>query len=141
MIQIVSSLMPLYIDIIPDRVEPGVLYVSRRFATAIHLCACGCGKEVVTPLSKGEWKIQGSAKIVSLYPSIGNWEYPCQSHYWIKQNKIVWAGKIPRRYIEASRARDNANIERLYCSDQRNNEYLFYKFVKLLKELFKKVKG
>jgi hypothetical protein len=33
------------------------LYVSLEYATAIHACACGCGNEVVTPLSPNGWKL------------------------------------------------------------------------------------
>ena len=110
----ISSVLPQYVDTIPENIQPGVLYISQRFATAIHLCACGCGKEVVTPLTKGEWKLQGSSKIVSLYPSIGNWDYSCQSHYWIKQNRIIWAYKFSRKRIEAARASDNANLQKLF---------------------------
>ncbi|MEW1836919.1 DUF6527 family protein [Nonomuraea angiospora] len=40
-----------FVEHIPERLEPGELYISFPFATAAHLCACGCGKEVVIPLS------------------------------------------------------------------------------------------
>jgi Family of unknown function (DUF6527) len=28
---------------------------------------------------------------ISLDPSIGNWGFQCRSHYWIKNNRVVWA--------------------------------------------------
>ena len=31
-------------------------------------------------------------RTISLNPSIGNWSYPCRSHYWIKGNRVVWDG-------------------------------------------------
>ena len=40
-----------FVEGIPERLEEGVLYVSILYATAMHLCACGCGREVVTPLT------------------------------------------------------------------------------------------
>ena len=42
-----------FVDFVPKRLDDGVLYVSIRFGTAVHRCACGCGEEVVTPLGPG----------------------------------------------------------------------------------------
>lgn len=68
-----------------------MLYVARQFAAAVHLCACGCGEKVSTPLSDMEWKLLESNGSPSLFPSIGNWQSPCRSHYWIRNGRIVWA--------------------------------------------------
>lgn len=57
----------------------------------MHLCACGCRTKVVTPISSTEWRLIYDGESVSLYPSIGNWQFPCQSHYWIRRNEIRWA--------------------------------------------------
>jgi hypothetical protein len=38
---------------------PGVIYISERYATAVHLCCCGCGYEVVTPLKDLSELLQG----------------------------------------------------------------------------------
>ena len=76
---------------LPDALQEGVIYVSLRFATVSHLCACGCGIEVVTPLSPTEWKMTLIEGRVTLHPSIGNWSFPCRSHYWVKNNQVVWA--------------------------------------------------
>jgi hypothetical protein len=46
-------------------------------------------------------------KTVSLDPSIGNWSFPCQSHYWIRNNRIKWAPKWSREQIERGRTHDN----------------------------------
>ena len=35
---------------IPDALEPGVLYVAEKYKTVHHLCACGCGETISTPL-------------------------------------------------------------------------------------------
>jgi len=75
---------------VPDTLEPGVLYISMDFATAIHLCACGCGREVVTPFTPRDWHMKFDGETVSLSPSIGNWNYPCRSHYWIRHNRVIW---------------------------------------------------
>ena len=40
-----------FVDKIPEEIEEGILYVSIPYETAIHKCCCGCGSEVVTPIS------------------------------------------------------------------------------------------
>ena len=58
-----------FVDHIPDDLMDGRLYVSIRFGTVVHLCACGCGEEVVTPLGPSEWKIVFDGVSISLEPS------------------------------------------------------------------------
>src|SRR5688572_10061223 len=88
-----------FVEFIPERLEPGKLYISRRYATALHLCCCGCGLEVATPLKPGKWHLTETDGAVSLYPSIGNWSFPCRSHYWIFQGQVHWASEWPRERI------------------------------------------
>lgn len=75
---------------VPDTLRTGVLYISVDYATAIHLCFCGCGREVVTPFTPNDWQMMFDGETVSLSPSIGNWSYPCHSHYWIRNNRVIW---------------------------------------------------
>jgi hypothetical protein len=82
-----------FVELMPESLEPETLYVSTRFALVSHRCACGCGEEVVTPLSPSEWHLIYDGETISLYPSIGNWNFPCRSHYWIVQNGVRWAPK------------------------------------------------
>ena len=65
-------LRPEFVDVIPDELEAGVLYVSMVYAASMHKCACGCGRDVVTPLSPTDWQLHFDGKNISLYPSIGN---------------------------------------------------------------------
>ncbi|MEX0600914.1 MAG: DUF6527 family protein [Rhodothermales bacterium] len=95
-----------FVDFIPDEFADGVIYVSIQFATAAHKCCCGCGSEVVTPLSPTDWSLTFNGETISLSPSIGNWSFPCQSHYWIRENKVVWAAGWTREEIERGRAQD-----------------------------------
>lgn len=80
-----------FVDYIPNQLDDSVLYVSVRFGTVVHRCACGCGEEVVTPLGPAEWKLTYDGRAVSLAPSIGNWSFPCRSHYWIEEGNVRWA--------------------------------------------------
>ncbi len=79
-----------FVDNIPEFLEKNTIYVSIKYSTSIHSCCCGCGNEVVTPLSRNDWKLTFDGESVSLYPSIGNWNFPCKSHYWINQDQIQW---------------------------------------------------
>src|SRR5208283_113489 len=92
-----------FVEFIPDAIEEGKIYVSIAFATAVHKCACGCGKEVVTPLSPTDWKLIFDGKTISLDPSIGNWSFPCGSHYWIRNNKVRWAEQWSQSRIDANK--------------------------------------
>lgn len=94
-----------FVERIPRDLEQGILYLSPEFATAIHLCACGCGREVVTPLARTGWTMLFDGDSVSLNPSIGNWSFPCESHYWIWKNKVEWAPRWSRARIAANRSR------------------------------------
>jgi hypothetical protein len=95
-----------FVEAIPSKVDPGTLYISMEFATAVHLCECGCGLEVVTPFSPTDWKLTYDGVSVSLHPSIGNWSFPCRSHYWIRQSRVEWAGDMPNQQISSIRETD-----------------------------------
>lgn len=103
-----------FVDFIPSEREDGVLYVSKRHSTAVHNCACGCGNKVVTPLGSSGWELQGASS-VSLSPSIGNWGFPCQSHYWIHEGAIDWSTRWTREQIAAGAAADKAAVLRAYA--------------------------
>jgi hypothetical protein len=92
-----------FVDIIPDRLEEGMVYISVHRATALHKCLCGCGNEVVTPISPEDWKLIFDGETISLYPSIGNWNFDCKSHYWITNNKVHWAEKWRAKRIKKSK--------------------------------------
>jgi len=96
-----------FVENIPRPVEQGILYISMPYATAIHSCACGCGYEVVTKLSPQRWQLIFDGETISLYPSIGNWDLPCRSHYWITNSQIHWAEEWSDRKVEKERKKAN----------------------------------
>ena len=87
----------------PKEIEEGILYISMEYCTASHKCPCGCGSRIVTPLTPINWTLLFDGDTVSLEPSIGNWSYPCESHYWITRNEIIWAPKWSKEKIKRSR--------------------------------------
>ena len=109
-----------FVEFIPDVIEEGKLYVSMEYATTVHKCACGCGKEVVTPLSPTDWKLIFDGKTVSLEPSVGNWGFPCRSHYWVRNNRAVWAEDWSRARVNANRARDRGTKDEYYSTDNNS---------------------
>jgi hypothetical protein len=95
-----------FVECVPDELEDGVLYVSIPFATVTHRCCCGCGQEVVTPLTPTDWSLTFDGESVSLTPSIGNWSFKCRSHYWIQKGNVILARTCTDREIDAGRSFD-----------------------------------
>ena len=93
-----KELKPVYVDYIPEVKEENILYISKTYNIAIHLCACGCGIQAVTPLGAGEWTLIENGDKVSLRPSIGNFIWDVNSkgekdyhaHYFITDNKVIF---------------------------------------------------
>lgn len=112
-----ETLQHKFVEFIPDKLEEGFLYISMECRTAIHKCVCGCGNEVVTPFSPTDWELRFYGTTVSLSPSIGNWSFECQSHYWIIKNQIKHAGKWNDREIEYGKIRDKERKEKFYNKD------------------------
>ena len=121
---VVDILKPIYVEHIPptDALKQGELYISHEFQTAIHKCCCGCGEEVVTPLNPARWQISEKGGKVSLHPSIGNWSYPCKSHYIISDNRIVWAEAFSEAAIKRVQASDQQALENYIASQKTTPE-------------------
>jgi hypothetical protein len=100
-------LNPVFVETMPDTLEEGVLYASMQYAMTIHRCACGCGHEVVAPLAPTSWIMTFDSVNVSLDPSIGNWSFPCRSHYWVRRGRIQWAGVMSQEDINEGRRLDS----------------------------------
>ncbi len=107
-----KQIQPVFVQYIPEHLETGKLYISKEFRTALHKCCCGCGEEVVTPLSPADWKLKEGRGTVSLSPSIGNWSLPCKSHYFIHQNQVVWAEQFSASKIKRVKERDRKDKQR-----------------------------
>ena len=66
--------------------EQGVLYVAPAYQVAVHLCACGCGGDTVTPLGEGGWTLAAGP---TLRPRIGN-AATCGAHYYVTDGRVEW---------------------------------------------------
>jgi len=103
-----TTVKHVFLDLVPDRLDEATVYISIPHATVVHLCCCGCGREVVTPLSRTDWRLTFDGETISLDPSIGNWSFPCRSHYWIELSRVRWARVWSQKEIDAGRAADRA---------------------------------
>lgn len=103
----------LRVEIVPKDLRPGVLYVAQEFGAAVHLCACGCGSKVSTPLTPTRWTLSESPAGATLFPSVGNWQLPCRSHYLIRDSRVVWCGAWSEAQIAEGRRGE----------EQRRSEY------------------
>lgn len=125
------------IRIMPKELASGILYVSEEFGTAAHLCPCGCGSKIRTPLGPTEWILTETESGPTLAPSIGNWQQPCQSHYWIENGEIVWAPKWTPRQIAAGRAIENSRRREYYNATKQARGSMVAKLLRKLARLFR----
>ena len=109
----------------PKDLEAGVLYVSEEFGAAAHLCACGCGSKIRTPLGPTEWSVSETDDGPSLWPSVGSWQKECQSHYWIYRGEVRWASKWSAEQIAAGRRAEEARRTEHYDALYRKRGGLF----------------
>jgi hypothetical protein len=104
------------VQLMPKGLVSGILYVSTEFGTAAHLCACGCGSKVRTRLGPTAWSIKETKRGPTLWPSVGNWQKPCQSHYLVVRGKVVWAEQWTVSEIAAGRDMEAARRETYYAT-------------------------
>lgn len=112
-----TAIPHVFVEEIPEILAPNTLYVSIPYKTAVHACCCGCGHEVITPLSPTDWELRFNGAAVSLSPSIGNWSFPCKSHYWIDKGRVRWSTRMSDAQIRAVRDLDRHSKDRFYGED------------------------
>ena len=109
-----KTLQYKFVEFMPEKIEEGMLYISVEYCTAIHKCVCGCGNEVVTPISPTDWKLTFDGESISLSPSIGNWNFECRSHYWITNNNILHSKTWSKDEIEDGRKKDKKKKKQFF---------------------------
>lgn len=100
----VDRFRPAWVSEIPEELDPGVLYLALEYDAVAHVCACGCGNEVATPIGPTDWKIAWDGAGITLRPSVGNGALPCRSHYVIAQGCVHWLPPMSDWEIAAERA-------------------------------------
>ena len=118
-----------FVEYIPTDIEDETLYISIEYDIAKHKCACGCGADIVTTLSPARWKMIYDGETVSLDPSIGNWTHACKSHYFIINDKVVWAGNFTPNKISQVIKNDEETIKK-----HTEKDSIFIRILKWLKK-------
>ncbi len=129
------TLQLMHVEFLPSNLEEGILYVSKKYAVAGHLCPCGCQNKIITPLGHNEWKYKEKKSLPTLYPSIGNWQLPCQSHYWIIDGSVEWSNKWSQEKIKASAKVEEKKRKKYYgrLKEKQN----ISSFLSFLRKFFK----
>lgn len=122
----------------PKELKPGVLYVSEEFGAAAHLCACGCGAKIRTPLGPTEWAIEETDNGPTLRPSVGNWQQACQSHYWIYRGEVEWSNKWTPEQIAKGRRDEEEQRYAYYDGLYRQRGRVMQRGWRWVKSLFEK---
>lgn len=85
-----------------DTLEDGVLYIvdsdDQREQSVLYKCPCGCGGVVHIPYFHADqqkelcpsWAYREAEGKVTLSPSVYSSGFLCKSHYFIRDNKIIW---------------------------------------------------
>ena len=110
----VTAIRLAHCERFPEQLEPGLLYYSEEFRSSIHLCACGCGQRVVLPIKPAGWRMELIDAEVSLFPSIGNREFNCRSHYLIRNGNVIWLNDMSELEVSKSRSHDQNHIGTVY---------------------------
>jgi hypothetical protein len=131
-----SAIQLRHVEYMPKQLEPGILYASQKFGTAAHLCACGCGAKIRTPLGPTEWALKETPSGPSLWPSVGNWQQACQSHYIIEGGKVLWADKWTPEEIARGR-RGEEERRKAYYNAMYAKQSLLSRIWQWLKRLFR----
>ncbi len=118
-----------HVRYLPRELELGILYVSAEYAVAGHLCACGCGNKVITPLGPAEWTFSERNEHPTLSPSIGNWQLPCRSHYIISGGQILWSFQWSETQIAAGRRDEDLRRQAYYSSLERGMWARFWRWL------------
>lgn len=122
-----------HVQYMPADLSPGVVYVSRQFSTAAHLCACGCGEKIRTPLGPTEWSVEETANGPTLRPSVGNWQKACQSHYEIRRGEVRWCRKWTPEQIAAGREWEDERRRSYYATLEQGRDGTLRRFGRWLK--------
>jgi hypothetical protein len=105
-----------FVETVPEDLDEGVVYVCLPYETVVHICCCGCGNEVVTPLHPLQWSVTFNGETISLSPSIGNWSFPCRSHYWIRTGEVRTARTFTDAEVAEVRAEDREALQSAYST-------------------------
>lgn len=120
------------VEDIQDEYEYGKLYLvgtNGVFWLTVFHCPCGCGELLELLLVDGaspNWTAELiDESYVDLSPSI--WKiHGCKSHFFIKNNRVLWVPKKRNIHINEKREKDKTclNDNELLADDNQHNRQL-----------------
>jgi hypothetical protein len=125
-----------YVQYIPKQLQPGTLYVAKEFGAVAHLCPCGCGSKIRTPIGPTEWKLIINNNRPTLNPSVGNWQLECKTHYWIFNGEVIWAPQWTDERIEKGRKIENKKRLEYYTLLSSRDHIFFRKLRGVIDKFF-----
>lgn len=134
-----NELKLLHVYYMPNDLKPGILYVSLEFKIAGHLCPCGCGNKIMTPIGANGWRFVESDKKPTLTPSLGNWQLPCRSHYWITDGIIEWSYQWTDEEISAGYRAEYERTELYYKKREKFKRPLVTRLLNRIIEYMRRV--
>ena len=60
---------------------------------------------------EAETGLARDGQAITLELSIGNWSFPCRSHYWIRKDKVVWGRQFSQEEMKIVREQDRDDLE------------------------------
>lgn len=94
----------------PKELDPFTVYVNKEFEVASFLCACGCGHKVTLLVPDGH-SVENNGGFATVYPSVGVWDAPCKSHYYITGGRVDWCSSWSDEFIKKSMLRQRQRHE------------------------------
>lgn len=73
----------------------------------------------------------------TLWPSVGNWQYPCRSHYVINEGQVIWAAPWTEEEVLSGRRMEEERRHAYYESRPVKRRNILQRLLDWLKELFK----
>ena len=110
----ITRIRPIFVEALPafGEIRDGELWISHKRRAMNLRCPCGCGDLTVLSIIPSRWHVYFDGKTVSLKGPTGGsiWtSAACGSHYFIRNNEVVWSHSIDpslrAAYEEDERAR------------------------------------
>lgn len=93
---------------VPDHIDKTIFIVGSTPKWVIFDCPCDRGHRLSVPLMKSvspHWRLTRHGKTISLWPSISVTDGPCDSHFWLRKNRVEWARWVDYDYRDQTKSR------------------------------------
>ena len=85
----------------PTLLQSEVVYINEEFEIATLLCPCGCNHKIVLLCPDGHLVINDGG-FATVKPSIGVWDAPCRSHFFLNSGTVDWCNSWSEERIKSS---------------------------------------